>query len=335
VASLRRAAPRSAASADDPPDSPPPVPSDFAKKTQARIAKLKDRIGQEKAAAEDAVKRYAHSTPGRIDELTTPAADLLRGLPFVARVDVALRCRRPTCRVIQLRDYHFVPRDLFNMEVLALMSRTPTAEEAELLYQEHLLQVELVQVQQVAVLRCLIKHHGLKTVHIERLIAEGVPEFKTRIAALKEADPHQDELRRQLAEVQALLKKLAGEGKAGSERYAKAQAVEKEIVELLEHHRLELLELGAVARLLVSGELQCVLPLDDAKLLDAARPRLHNGQVVPDPAAKAKRQDSMAQTLLKAGPVAVAILGGSHDLTEALRQEAAGVEYLLVSVRVY
>jgi hypothetical protein len=70
-----------------------------------------------------------------------------------------------------------------------------------------------------------------------------------------------------------------------------------------------------VARLLVVGELRQVLPLDDAKQLDAAKPQLHNGQVVPDPAAKAKRQDAMAQALLKAGPVAVAILAGSHDLT--------------------
>jgi hypothetical protein len=112
--------------------------------------------------------------------------------------------------------------------------------------------------------------------------------------------------------------------------------IEKEVAGLLQQHRLELLELGAVARLLASGELQRVLPLDDAKLLDLAKPRLHNGQVVPDPAAKAKRQDAMAQALLKAGPVAVAVIGGSHDLTDALnRQGAAGTEYLRISVREY
>jgi hypothetical protein len=78
------------------------------------------------------------------------------------------------------------------------------------------------------------------------------------------------------------------------------------------------------------------LPLDDAKLLDPAKPRLHNGQVAPNQAAKAARQDAMAKALVKAGPVAVAILGGSHDLTDALnRQGAAGVEYLRVSVRAY
>jgi hypothetical protein len=191
-------------------------------------------------------------------------------------------------------------------------------------------------VQQVAVLRCLVKFHGLKMVHIERLTAEGVPEFKTRIAALKEAEPHQPTLRQQLVEVQSLLKKMADDGKTGSERYVKAQAVEKEVADLLEHHRVELLELGAVARLLVSGELRQVLPLDDAKLLDAAKPRLKNGEVVPDAAAKAARQDAMVRALLKAGPVAVAVLGGAHDLREALASDGgAGCEYMRVNVAVF
>jgi len=146
------------------------------------------------------------------------------------------------------------------------------------------------------------------------------------------SDPHQDELRRQLADVQALLKKLTDEGKAGSERYAKAQAVEKEIVEQLEHHGLELPELGAVARLLVAGELQEVLPLDDAKLLDAARPKLSNGKVASNPFAAVFREAWMARTLAEAGPVAVAVLGGAHDLKEPLAT-VVGVDYLRVSVR--
>jgi hypothetical protein len=45
----------------------------------------------------------------------------------------------------------------------------------------------------------------------------------------------------------------------------------------------------------VAGELRQVLPLDDAKLLDAAELGLHNGEVVPDLAAKAKHQGAMAR----------------------------------------
>jgi hypothetical protein len=91
-----------------------------------------------------------------------------------------------------------------------------------------------------------------------------------------------------------------------------------------------------VTRPVETSEPQQVLPFDDATLLDAAKPLLDNGQIVPDLAAKAKRQDSMAQALLKAESVAVAVLGGSHDLTDALnRQGAAGLEYLRVALQVY
>ena len=44
-------------------------------------------------------------------------------------------------------------------------------------------------------------------------------------------------------------------------------------------HRRELLELGAGGRLLSAGDVKEVLPLDDADLLDAARPISPDGQV--------------------------------------------------------
>jgi hypothetical protein len=42
---------------------------------------------------------------------------------------------------------------------------------------------------------------------------------------------------------------------------------------MLEEHRFALLEIGAAGSLLVSGEMEEVLPLDDAELLDAAGAR--------------------------------------------------------------
>ena len=59
---------------------------------------------------------------------------------------------------------------------------------------------------------------------------------------------------------------------ADAERQACARGVEQELVGLLGERRAELLELGAAARLLAEGELEDVLPLDDAALLEAARP---------------------------------------------------------------
>jgi hypothetical protein len=99
-------------------------------------------------------------------------------------------------------------------------------------------------------------------------------------------------------------------------------------LELLEHHRLEMLELGAVARLLVSGELQAVVPLDDAAQLDAASPLRPGGL---DPVALAKREEAMAIRALAAGPVSVLVCGGSHDLTAAFKRQSVECEYLRVT----
>ena len=113
-----------------------------------------------------AVAVYSPKTQGRIDDLTAPAVDILRGLPGVVRVEVA-QVANPTRRIIHLRDWHYVPKDLFTLDLNDLHGRTLTAEELDRRYRESLLEVEVVQLEQMAMLRCLIKHHGLREVHAE------------------------------------------------------------------------------------------------------------------------------------------------------------------------
>jgi hypothetical protein len=55
------------------PGNPAKANEDFVKATPASIAKLKQRIAEEKTTAEDAVNRYAPAAPGEIDDLTTSA----------------------------------------------------------------------------------------------------------------------------------------------------------------------------------------------------------------------------------------------------------------------
>jgi hypothetical protein len=76
------------------------------------------------------------------------------------------------------------------------------------------------------------------------------------------------DLRKQLEEVKEILKAAP----EGSQRYAKAKAIETEIVALLDQHRPDVLALGVAGRLLMSDEALEVLPLDDAELLDQATP---------------------------------------------------------------
>src|SRR5262249_14644377 len=136
-------------------------------------------------------------------------------------------------------------------------------------YREFLLEVELVQLEQAALLKCLAQHHGLRRVLFEGLTAEEAKLYREKVADLHAAGPA---LREQREEAQRLLKGMAKAGKQESERYAKALALEKAALALLAEHRLDVLRLGAPGRLLAGREVEEVLPLDDARLLDAAKP---------------------------------------------------------------
>lgn len=88
-------------------------------------------------------------------------ADTLHGLPGVHRVEIGVAVTKPTGRIIHLRDWHYVPRDLYALDLRA-SARGLTDDEIDRRYREFLLEVELVQLEQMALLRCLIRHHGLK-----------------------------------------------------------------------------------------------------------------------------------------------------------------------------
>jgi hypothetical protein len=51
-------------------------------------------------------------------------------------------------RIIQLRDWHYVPHDLFALDMRQQLGKTVSDEVIEKLYQKHLREVELVQIQQ-------------------------------------------------------------------------------------------------------------------------------------------------------------------------------------------
>src|SRR5262245_39942469 len=91
----------------------------------------------------------------RIDDLSTPAAELLRQLPGVVEVEVLVAPPNPTHRIIQLRDWHYVPPDLFAVEVRQVTGKPLSDDEVDALYREALLEIELVQVEQTALLLVL------------------------------------------------------------------------------------------------------------------------------------------------------------------------------------
>jgi hypothetical protein len=84
--------------------------------------------------------------------------------------------------------------------------------------------------------------------------------------------------------------------------------------------------------LLTVGEIEEVLPLDDAKLLEQAKPITTDGRVRLDPATLTAREDGIVNAAIAGGPLAVIVLGGAHDLSASVRRVAAGrCEYIRVT----
>jgi hypothetical protein len=119
-------------------------------------------------------------------------------------------------------------------------------------------------------------------------------------------------------------------------RHARAREIEGEVLGLLERFRLDVLPLGTAGRLLMSGEVEEVLPLDDAELLDEARPIGSAGRFHLDAAKLSARHDGQVQAALKGGAFGLVILGGAHDLSESVRRQAsAPCDYLRVTTTRY
>ena len=144
---------------------------------------------------------------------------------------------------------------------------------------------------------------------------------------LKAMDQEQvPKVRNQLEEVRKLIEGATGE------RKEKAQEIEKQLVAMLDEHKERLLEMGAAGRLLISGELEDVLPLEDAEALANAKPISPSGGVKLDPVKIEARHDAQVKALMKEGPVAVIVLGGAHDLSSSVQRLGGGnCEYLRVT----
>jgi hypothetical protein len=170
----------------------------------------------------------------------------------VAKVEVLVATERPSHRIVHIRDWHYVPRELYAAD-LRSSSKTDLSDEAiEMRHRELLLEVEFVQLEQVALLRCLARRHALRRVRQEGLTPEGVEAFRGAVGVIRDALTRRPELLNQQHEVRGMLPRMEAEGKQDTDRYRRTVAAGREVAELLA--RLALLELGAGARLMAAGE---------------------------------------------------------------------------------
>lgn len=297
-----------------------------------RIPKLTKLVADQEKESAQAVADYQPKAQARIDDLDISVDDLLRQLPGVVQVEVGVRPgKKPTCRIVHLRDWHFVPKDLYALDMKHATGRELSDEEIDRLHRELLLEVEVVQLEQMALLRCLIKHHGLNRIYCEGLTANDLPSYKEKVAVLKDMEKKQiSELRKQLADVREIQKRADPK----SDRHDQAKKIEAEIADMIDQHHLRLLELGAPGRLLIAGEIEEVLPLDDAGLLESAKPVTPEGKIRLDPEKLKARRDAQVKGVLEKGAFGLIVLGGAHDLSENVQRLGQGrCEYIRVTTR--
>ena len=182
----------------------------------------------------------------------------------------------------------------------------------------------------MTLLQIIIQKHGLKRIYCEGLTQQCMLNYREKIAVLKEMEANQiTRLRRDLAEVRQLLAEtqLPDPG---------AQLLEQNILGPLQGYHLQMVEIGAAGRLLVSGEIEDVFPLEDEELLNAANPVTADGQVRFDALKLQARHDAIVKNVLKEGSFGLMILGGDHDLSENVRRLGEGrCEYVRVTMKRY
>jgi hypothetical protein len=232
---------------------------------QAPPLSPENQLTRAQAKAVVAVKNYRPKVPIDVKDLAADVVPMLKQLPFVSRVE-RTGPANPTHRIIHLRDWHFVPEELAKVD-----GGEP--------FERQNLRVEIVQTEHAAILRCLARHHGLRSVHVEGYAPEMQALMAARIETLRDVEK---------VELSAT----------------------KEERELIRQLRLEM---GAAVCLVAEGDLEEVLPLENQKRLDEARP-VRGGKVVVDAAKNAAREKAMIEVVKAHGPAAVIVLGGKHKL---------------------
>jgi hypothetical protein len=245
----------------------------------------------------------------------TPTIDAeLSRLPGVVDVQTTGPAR-PQATVIHLLDYHLVP-PAGPVPGLIVPGKSR-------MYAEHLDAVASVQTEQEAILRQVAKKHGKLTVFVEGPTDAEVERFQLKAVELTKVDTREiAEARKMLDDVKAM------------KQTPKARATANELAGMIAKHRAEVPGMGATMRLIAEGLVE-VRALDHAEALRKAKPRSGPGPTYIDPVANAAREEEMAKRLAEARGLAVVILGGGHDLTQALAKWAPKASYLRVTTEAY
>lgn len=101
-----------------------------------------------------------------INDLQISAVDVISGLPGVSSVTVS-DTDQPTSRIIHLISLAVPSKADFLIVLKQMADGGVSQSQLDSLFDEYLLQVKLVQIEDVVIMRCLAERHGLRRIYIE------------------------------------------------------------------------------------------------------------------------------------------------------------------------
>lgn len=227
-------------------------------------------------------------------------------------------------QIIHVKNWHFVSQEDFAVDQRELSPEPLSDDMIASRYADFLREVEIVQEEQLGILRKLIRDHGLRRVCYEGVTDENASSFRSRIAELRDFDLVKH--RSQIARIEAVIAETPVE----SDAHRQAIELKRRLQETEAMYRADMLQIGAIGKLMMAGELEDVIPLDDSTLLKRANP-VRDQSVRFDADAVARREEEMARRLVSSNEVVtVAVLGGAHDLTAAIAKLSAPPSYTII-----
>jgi len=122
---------------------------------------------------------------------------------------------------------------------------------------------------------------------------------------------------------------------SGDSRQELSETID-DIDKILARYRMDRLQIGAAGQLLLEGEINEILPVEDTQAYEDANPVMENGGVVLDRRKIKARQDAQVQRLLQADRFTLVILGGAHNLSDSIDRISCGTcEYVKITTRWY
>ena len=225
----------------------------------------------------------------------------LQSLPGVASAKVAVKCDDPKLTIIHVRDWHFVDRQSFALDVQDASDEPLTDDEVDTLFAEHRETVAAIQKQQMRVMLALVKQAGIKQVFQEGLVAEELAAYRKRITVLRD------------------FRKYLPDGDRPLDQFTRYE------------YETDMLQIGVPGQLWINNKIKSVASVEDEAAYKAANP-IRDGKIVLDKSLNEAREDAIVRNTLRASETAVLVLGGAHDISDNV---PAGVELIVLTVQGY